>query len=142
MKPSIILVIVVFMHTAGYSQIVNYVYDNSGNRTSRTVILSKSLLNERDTSTIITEKITELLGEQSIVVYPNPVREEVNVELTGYEDNLDGSIILYDQVGRLIINQPQISTRNTFNLSQYLKGIYFMIIKIGTIQTKYTIIKN
>lgn len=142
MKPTLVFLFTFYIHSISYSQIVNYAYDNSGNRTSRTLTMSKSLLNEKDTSNINTEKITEQVGEQSIVVYPNPVREEVNVELSGYDENLDGSITIFDQGGRLIINQQQISTRNTFNLSRYSKGIYFMIIKIGAKQTKYTIIRN
>ena len=142
MKHFLILMVVFYLHAISYGQIVTYAYDNSGNRTSRTVTVSKGLLSESDSSKINTEKITEQVGEQSIVVYPNPVREEVNVELTGFDESLDGSITLIDQGGRLIINQPQISTRNTINLSRYSKGIYFMIIKIGTNQTKYTIIRN
>lgn len=142
MKHSLILLMVVCLHTAGYAQIVNYLYDNSGNRTSRTLTLSKSLLNGRDTTMINEDKITEQLGEKSIVVYPNPASEEVNVEITGYDENLDGSISLIDQGGRLLINQQHLSVRNTFNLTQYSQGVYFMIIRIGTNQSKYTIIKN
>ena len=133
---------VLYLHGVSYGQIVTYAYDNSGNRTSRTLTVSKGLSNEIDSSKINTEKITEQVGEQSIAVYPNPVKEDVTVEIAGYEETLDGLITLIDQGGRLIINQPQISTRNTINLSRYSKGVYFMIIKIGTKQTKYTIIRN
>lgn len=142
MKHILILMVVLYLPVISYGQIVTYAYDNSGNRTSRTLTVSKGLLSESDSSKINTEKITEQVGEQSIVVYPNPVREEVNVELTGYDENLDGSITIIDQGGRLIVNQPQISPMNTINLSRYAKGIYFMIIRIGTNQTKYTIIRN
>lgn len=134
--------VVFYLHTISYGQIVTYAYDNSGNRTSRTITSSKGMQSQSDSSKINTEKITEQVGEQSIVVYPNPVREEVNVELTGYDENLDGSITIIDQSGRLIIQQPHLSSVNTFNLSRYSKGIYFMIIKIGANQTKYTIIRN
>ncbi len=142
MKHLLILMAVLYLHGVSYGQIVTYAYDNSGNRTSRTLTVSKGLSNEIDSSKINTEKITEQVGEQSIAVYPNPVKEDVTVEIAGYEETLDGSITLIDQGGRLIINQPQISTRNTINLSRYSKGVYFMIIKIGTKQTKYTIIRN
>ena len=143
MKHFLILMVVLYLHGVSYGQrIITYAYDNSGNRTSRTLTVSKGLSNEIDSSKINTEKITEQVGEQSIVVYPNPVREELNVELTGYDENLDGSLTIIDQGGRLIINQPHLSTVNTLNLSRYSKGIYFMIIRIGTNQTKYTIIRN
>jgi hypothetical protein len=142
MKHTLLILAILCLHTISFSQIVTYAYDNSGNRTSSTVTVSKGLLTESDSSTINTEKITEQVGEQAIVVYPNPVREEVNVEITGYDENLDGSITLFDQGGRLIIQQAHLSSVNSFNLSRYAKGIYFMIIKIGTNQTKYTIIRN
>ena len=120
---------------------MNYAYDNSGNRTSRTVTLSKSLRAERDTSKY-KEKITEQIAEQTIVVYPNPVKEEVNIEIKGVEENLEGSVYLFDQGGRLLITQSEISTRNTINLSRYPAGIYFIIIRVGNNKTKYTIIKD
>jgi hypothetical protein len=124
------------------SQTINYAYDNSVNRVSRRLAVSKSLLNERDSSSIAKEKITEQIGEKSIVVYPNPAREEVNVEISGYDENLKGSITLFDQGGRMLINNTQISIRNTFNLSRYPNGIYFMLIQIGTNRTNYTIVKT
>jgi hypothetical protein len=142
MKQTLLFVIFILLHAAILSQTVNYGYDNAGNRTSRRLSVSKSLLNERDSTSLEREKITEQIEDKTIIVYPNPVREEVNVEISGYDENLDGSISLFDQVGRLLINQQQISQRNTFNLSRYSRGIYFMIIKIGTNKTKYTIIKD
>jgi hypothetical protein len=101
MKYTLLILVALFLNTLCYSQIVTYAYDNSGNRTSRTLTVSKGLLSESDSSKINTEKITEQVGEQSIVVYPNPVREEVNVELTGYDENLDGSITIIDQAGNI-----------------------------------------
>jgi hypothetical protein len=142
MKHFLILTAIFYLHSISYGQVVNYAYDNSGNRTSRTVTVSKSMLTKRDTSNINTDKIIEQIGEKSIVVYPNPVSEEVNVEITGYDENLDGSITLIDQGGRLIFQKPHLSSVNTFNLSRYSKGVYFMIIKIGANETKYTIIRN
>ena len=141
MKHPLIFLVVFYLHVISYGQIVNYAYDNSGNRTSRTVTLSKSLRAERDTSKY-KEKITEQIAEQTIVVYPNPVKEEVNIEIKGVEENLEGSVYLFDQGGRLLITQSEISTRNTINLSRYPAGIYFIIIRVGNNKTKYTIIKD
>jgi hypothetical protein len=144
MKNFILLLLLVQLSVLCYGQttIVTYAYDDSGNRTSRTLTVSKSLLIPKDSILVDTVKINEQLGEKSITVYPNPVREEVNVEINGYDENVKGSIILIDQSGRTLINQPYISSRNTYNLTRYAKGIYFMVIRIGTSKTQYTIIRN
>jgi len=141
MKHYLIFIALFSLPVISNGQIVNYAYDNSGNRTSRTITLSKSLMAAPDTSKY-DEKITEQIDEQTIIVYPNPVKEEVNIEITGIDENLEGSVCLFDQGGRLLITQSQISTRNTFNLSRYPTGIYFIIIRLGNNKTKYTIIKD
>lgn len=143
MKQYLIFMVVFYLQAISYGQTqVDYLYDNSGNRTSRrTIILSKSLIQERD-STKNEEKITEQIEDKTILVYPNPVREEVNIEITGIDENIEGSIYLFDEGGRLLITASQISTRNTFNLARYPTGIYFLIIRLGNNKTKYTIIKN
>ena len=142
MRHLLILLLLIPFGIKCRAQIVNYAYDASGNRTSRTVTFSKSLLEKSDSSQYEKQEIIEQLGERSITVYPNPVSEEVNVEISGYDENMVGSITIFDQSGRLIISQPQISIRNSFNMSRYSKGIYFMVIRIGENQTKYTIIRN
>lgn len=141
MKHILLFFVVFYLSVISYGQIVNYAYDNSGNRTSRTVTLSKSILTDRDSSKS-QEKITEQIEDQSIIVYPNPVREEINVEISGYDESRESSITVIDQGGRILINQVQVSNRNTLNLSRYPTGVYFMIIRLGNNKTKYTIIKE
>jgi hypothetical protein len=141
MKLFLIIILAFFFSVISYSQVVNYAYDDSGNRTSRTITLSKSLLSETE-SAKSQERITEQVAEQTIIVYPNPVKEEVNVEISGFDDTRGGSVFLFDQSGRLLVTQSRILTRNTFNLSRYPAGIYFIIIQLGNNKSKYTIIKD
>ena len=124
--------------------IVHYTYDGSGNRASRrteVLQLGKSLKEARD-STKKEEKVNEEIDNFSIVVYPNPASYEVNIEIDGSIDELNGSLLLIDQGGRLLISQVQISTRNILNLYNYPRGVYFIVLRIGDKQSKYTIIKK
>jgi hypothetical protein len=141
MKRYLVFMLVFYLSVVSYGQIVNYVYDDSGNRTSRTVTLSKSLKTEND-SLKSQDKITEQIEEQVITIYPNPFQEEVNIDITGMEENSVANITMYDHGGRLLLKRSNVSTRTNLNLSQYAKGVYFMIIRLGNNTTKWTIIKD
>jgi hypothetical protein len=142
MKSILLFFLSIFLSNICFGQTFNYSYDNSGNRVSRKLIISKSLIENNDSSITNNDRIIEPIDDKTILVYPNPTSEEVNIEISGYTDPINGSMFLIDQGGRMIMDRPINSTRNTYNLSRYSKGVYFLVIRIGTFQTKYTIIKN
>jgi len=122
---------------------IHYTYDASGNRTSRwvdvtpvpyhagsndtTVELQVNKLLKQDKSTPDSEKGKTLAeGEQgAIKVYPNPVVEKLNVDIP--EGSGDGSLLLYDGNGRLVLSQANVSTHNELDLSAQNKGNYFLV---------------
>ena len=122
-------------------QTVSYIYDNSGNRTSRTTITLKSTSAPAD-ETKPSETYSDQIGEHSILIYPNPVENELTVEIQGLEENAEAVITLYDQGGRLVLTEDKATGSTVLNLSHLSPGTYFMNIHIGDGTTKWKIIKE
>ncbi|MEP7195658.1 MAG: T9SS type A sorting domain-containing protein [Saprospiraceae bacterium] len=69
-------------------------------------------------------------SEESIVCYPNPVEERVNVELLN-RDKLIQSISVLDMTGRLILQQNYYSTnfKEFLELKDLSSGIYLVVLR-------------
>ncbi len=77
---------------------------------------------------------------QKVDVFPNPVNNIVNINLTGYTGKSDLS--LFDVNGRMVINR-QVSTTNTpLDISALPAGVYMLRIKNGGKEVKMKIIKQ
>lgn len=78
---------------------------------------------ENDNITLIGETLSSqgTLFEKSISIYPNPVKDNLNVKI------LDGeySIMIYDITGKKVLEDRILET-NSFNLSRFKKGIYLL----------------
>jgi hypothetical protein len=118
-------------------------YDESGNRTSRkTITLSKSATGVSEENSKQNEPITDKIGETSILIFPNPARSLITVEIQGLENNRGDMITLYDQSGRLVLTLTNLTWSNNLDMSALQTGIYFMVIKLKNNTTKWSIIKE
>lgn len=142
MKRLLILLFCVYSITAS-GQARKFWYDESGNRTSRkTITLSKSETGVSEEKSKQNEPITDKIGETSILIFPNPARSLVTVEIQGWEENKGDMITLYDQSGRLVLTLNNLTWSNNVDLSGLQTGIYFMVIKLKNNTTKWSIIKE
>lgn len=141
MKHSTLLLACLLISAFSYGQTVSFRYDNSGNRTSRTTIVLKSTATAQEESTS-SEPFADQLGEHSILIYPNPVESELTVEIRGLEENSDAAISLFDQGGRLMMIKENLGHNNIIDLSNLSPGNYFMVIRLGSDNTKWTIVKE
>lgn len=66
----------------------------------------------------------------SFNVYPIPTSDELMVEATG--DNSSGRILLYDVMGRIVIENPLSSTETALNLKNMPAGVYMLVITDDT----------
>ncbi|WP_026464277.1 T9SS type A sorting domain-containing protein [Adhaeribacter aquaticus] len=80
--------------------------------------------------------------ENSISVFPNPTRSNVQVNLTGLGEEQQIGLVLYNDFGKMLINQ-QVPVKNgrvmeTLKLNQFSKGIYMLHLRTlkGTVQRK------
>ena len=68
-------------------------------------------------------------SQSSTFVYPNPVTDILNVNITNAQNNIISARI-FDSYGKLIYNGQMISGTNTINMTNFSKGIYLLRLKI------------
>ncbi len=60
------------------------------------------------------------------IIFPNPTKGSINIKTIK-----EGELKLYDVTGRIVLNEILLPTVNTFELSNFSKGIYTSHIKLG-----------
>lgn len=79
--------------------------------------------------------------ESFIKIYPNPVEDQLNIELTNFSE--DVSYQIYNTLGQEITKGSlNPSSMHTVNMSQYQSGIYFVKVASGTSSMTQKLIKN
>ncbi len=149
----LILVLVFFsasLFANGQNQTIYYRYDASGNRTARDIVLkqTRSLLStplpniQEDTVNQKSEVYADTLAKSSVLIYPNPTKNKITVEIQGIEEYNGNGIYLYDQTGRLVLTHKNLSITNNIDVSNLKQGIYFMIIRIKDNISRWRVIKE
>ncbi len=148
------LLLLTIMSVKSYSQssdTVKYSYNDSGSRDQRIIVLGEgggkgmqqSDWQKKDPKEEIkSETFTDQIGNNSVLIYPNPATSEITVEINGLEENHGDFIYLYDQTGRLVQTHSEVTWSNSLNLSGLPAGIYFMVIKLKNGISKWSIIKH
>ncbi len=135
------LFIVAFAIEAKAQNSVVYAYDNAGNRTERTVVLTKSVQGESNNS----EYFKEELGKQVVKIYPNPTDGLLSVEIINISDSdkVSGKLYLYDMTGQLLKKEEINSEKKIeFDLSKNVDGVYLLKIQMKEIESTWKIIKK
>jgi hypothetical protein len=68
--------------------------------------------------------------EENIVIYPNPTKQNIFVKNLALQPN--SSLIMFDVLGKQIINQPLHSINQSVDIRGVSKGVYFLKIFSGT----------
>ena len=74
------------------------------------------------------ENVPVYSSKKAFTVYPNPVQDRLNVNLTGYEGASD--IRVFDVNGRMVTSQRTAQINSTLDISKLTKGIY--LVKVFT----------
>ena len=119
------------------TQEVSYTYDAAGNRKTRSIItVGKGGLDEN-------EEPKGSLDGREILVYPNPVKEELTIEIWKGDNEDNYRFLLFDMNGKLITESTQQGNGILpFDMSIYQNGIYLLIIETGDGKKEFKIIKN
>jgi len=141
MNRSFTLIALLLLSIQVFGQSQKFWYDASGNRTSRKTIGLKSESGIIDNKNP-TEDKSEQVGEKEILIYPNPVKSQLTIEIKGYEEGLNAGFYVSDQGGRQLLSRRNVSQSTTLDLSGYSPGVYFLIIIINNERSKWTIIKE
>ena len=122
---------------------VSYTYDNAGNRIKRSIIRVLDIQTSSGYYEDNQIEPEEISGELEIHVYPNPVREELTIEIWKGNDEDKYSLQLFDSTGKLLVDKKRYGNgREPVDMSQLSTGIYFLIINTGDGRKEYKIIKE
>lgn len=115
---------------------INFVYDNAGNQTSRTLCLSgctsksatESKDRVKDIAAIMDDDLEKFSSDDVISYYPNPVKEELYLKWQQADDNHVSSIAVYGLNGQVLQTYSKTENINTQNISfqSYPIGIYIV----------------
>jgi hypothetical protein len=127
--------ILLLLAVCSYGQKVEFGYDAAGNRITRTYIgppkiaLNNPTQSETDVSDIPKEvekqEPTELEPKDQIVVYPNPPKGEVVLQLgNAHSTDSPATVALMDAYGKIISTATTAAPEVMFNLSGLRHGVY------------------
>ena len=120
------------------AQSVQYSYDDAGNRISREIVMDSRSTEEED----MPEIFTETISGKEFLIYPNPTKGMLKVEVLGYETADEGNIQLYGMNGQLVISIPITYATTDMDISMRPNGIYLMHISLNGKETIWKIIKQ
>ena len=149
MKKLIIISVFICISLVNYSQDisksshVSYVYDDAGNRVSRTTTIILKKTDNKDNKDNKNSTDTEnLFGEGNIVIAPNPTAGTLYISFNNIEFAENTVISLYDISGRIVLEQKVKSNREDLYLTNNPAGTYILIIVSGDDKIEYTVIKE
>jgi len=118
MKQLLVLFFRVFTSITVSGQARKFWYAQSGNRTSRKVFtFSKSESGVSDDKSKPAEPVADEINGTSILIFPNPAKDRITVEIQNWEENKSDMITLYDQTGRLLLTLRNVTYSNNPDMS-------------------------
>jgi type IX secretion system substrate protein/fibronectin type III domain protein len=91
--------------------------DTNYNSTSETVYINVSTVTGTE----------DIINKCEINIYPNPVKNELVIEMGGYESVID--VIICDLKGKIIMKRTKISSPATIDMSELASGLYIIHIE-------------
>lgn len=86
------------------------------------------------------EGITDVENNSQVVsVFPNPATEKITIKYPSYKENIEAVILIYNNQGQLILQQPLLHEQSEINIRGLAKGIYVLKLNSGkkTESTKF-----
>jgi hypothetical protein len=131
-----------FLCTKSLAQQIVYTYDSSGNRISRQYVVQLRSATAKATTpedTLSVEADTEGL---QVIVYPNPTRGDLQVKVSGIDQDADIQLFLCTLQGSPI---QKVNTQygiTTINMSGYASGCYLLRVNAKGKRLEFKIIKQ
>lgn len=99
-------------------------YDKAGNRTSRTIALPKTA--EADSAYMDENTREDLLGSSKLLIYPNPTKGYLQVEVADSDTQIAGQLTLTDLNGRVLYTSQLSEGINTIDMSAMAPATYIL----------------
>ena len=117
-----------------------YYYDDAGNRIQRNIVTLQSA--KPDSSDQNKKVFEDDLGNKKVLIYPNPTRGQLQIELIGYDKETKTNLFLYNLSGALLMSKSITNSSEIIDLSIYTVGMYILKIVWGDKTSEWKIIKE
>jgi len=137
-----------FSMSNSWGAAIGFEYDTAGNRTFRRSITIRSatvkeILDEEEMEMDEQPQVfTDVLAQSTIHIYPNPTKGLLRVEITGYGENNPVSLQVYDMNGRALMQESNVVSSTTIDLSSQPAGVYILRLVSDTEKNEWKIIKE
>ena len=152
----ILVTCALFANLIGFSQSeIEYIYDNAGNRIQRRVyqlpnglITQNNSTQEKEPSLESTNAeqesgIADLQGEHSFKLFPNPIKSEVNVEMSESFLALDAKkIYLFDMKGVELLSRAVNNAVEKIDFSNLPQGSYIVKVSSESVSQEWRVVKE
>lgn len=122
--------------------IVSYAYDNAGNRISRKIVLLTSNPTHVKKDTLAPAPVEEQSGNRKILVFPNPTKGALAIEITGGNDKEIIRIVLISAQGIQLKNLNVTNGTTAVDMHLYPPGWFILRVLAGDKVTEFKIIKE
>jgi hypothetical protein len=132
-----------------HGQTISYTYDNNGNRKTRQLDVQKlrsnsiqfPVVNQKNLrEEAVKEKVIE--GEMKTVVYPNPTKGLLKIDITNMPLNSKTEAKVYDLNGTEQMSKRNFDSSSELDISRLKDGIYILRIKVNETIIDWKVIKN
>ena len=127
--------------TAKAQQNLSYTYDAAGNRTERTIVMAARSTDASDKAKDAPFFEEQVAGRQ-LKIYPNPVKEQLTIQISSYEPSARGEFALFGIAGSMLHRGTIDSEITLVNMSRFATGTYVLHIISGGERTVWKIIKQ
>lgn len=127
---------------SGKAQTTHYFeYDAAGNRSSRSILLFKSVNIENTDSLSTLKTFEDQIGNLKVKIYPNPTQGLLKVEIPVQEE-ISATITVLTIQGALVKKLQVSGAITEIDLRSQSPGVYLMQISIGEAISEWKIIKE
>ena len=121
-------------------QRIHYFYDAAGNRTERLQITLQDFtpLSEEEDE----DNMKKMLSREDIRVYPNPVIDDLTVNLSKLPEPGNGLLQIFDTQGKLLLKENIRTTRTVVSMKDFPHAIYLMKLTFGELESIWKIVKE
>ncbi|MGC3977353.1 MAG: T9SS type A sorting domain-containing protein [Paludibacteraceae bacterium] len=143
----IFLLFILVVFTSIYSlnaQDIQFDYDDAGNCIVKykTVVLPSHVKgNNRSDSTDVAPE-SEIISDREVVIYPNPTKGELKIEIRGKNPEKTIQYLLTDLSGRTIYRTQSEDMFYVFDMTSFPAGVYLLRVMIDNKWSKWKIIKE
>lgn len=123
--------------------VVQFTYDQAGNRTGRAIVLpaaSSALRNAAPTDST-TAVFSDTFAEMVLNVYPNPTHGQLKIELEGLPEEDTYSFTIVNMSGDVIVQNDKAVNPSEADLSMFSAGVYILKLFYKENMKDYKIIK-